>query len=159
MPPLDPEELLTQARQLAGQSTQADLRRAISAAYYGLLHLILTAAADIVVGPDRRDAPYYSLVYRSVDHKQLQTVSKRLSGSKPDPAAPVEGFGPIADVARLARNLLELRHRADYDPQYTCDTSEASGAISDARLAIDQFKASTPDQQQAFLMLLLFKAR
>jgi hypothetical protein len=49
MPPLDPEELLEQARRLAAEPTQADLRRAISAAYYGLFHFFLTAAADMIV--------------------------------------------------------------------------------------------------------------
>src|SRR5215467_12928539 len=116
MPPLDPEELLEQARRLAAQPSQADLRRAISAAYYGLFHFFLAAAADMIVGPEKRGAPCYGLVYRSVDHSQLRALSKRLSGSKPDnqPMAPAEGFGPIADVARIAGNLLELRHKADY---------------------------------------------
>jgi uncharacterized protein (UPF0332 family) len=161
LPPLDPKELLDQARRLAAQQSQADLRRAISAAYYGLFHFFLSAAADMIVGADKRDTPYYSLVYRSVDHKQLRAVSNLLSRSKPDdlPIAPVGGFGSIADVARVAGNLLELRHKADYDPGYTCDTSEASVAISEAQQAIDQFKASTTDQRQAFLMLLLFKSR
>jgi uncharacterized protein (UPF0332 family) len=161
MPPLDPEELLAQARQLAGQPAQADLGRFISSAYYGLFHFFLTAAADMIVGADKHTTPYYSLVYRSVEHRQLRVVANHLSRSRPDdlPTAPADGFGPIAKVARLAGNLLELRHKADYDPEYACDADEASVAVSDAQQAIDLFKTGTTDQQQAFLMLLLFKTR
>jgi hypothetical protein len=160
MPPLDPEELLNQARRLAEQSTQADLRRAISSAYYGLFHFLLTAAADITVGLDKRDAPYYGLAYRSVEHNQLRALSNRLSKSKPDdPMAPAGGFGPIADVARLAGNLLERRSKANYDPYYTCEADEPIEAISEAQRAIDLFKSGTVDQQRAFLMLLLFKSQ
>jgi uncharacterized protein (UPF0332 family) len=161
MPPLDPEELLDQARRLAAETTQADLRRAISAAYYGLFHFFLTAASDTIVGADKRDTHYYTLVYRSVEHKQLRGVANHLSRSKPDdlPTAPAGGFGAIAEVGRIAGNLLELRHKADYDPEYACDAVEADLAIVAAQEAIKEFMASTADQQRAFLMLLLFKAR
>lgn len=161
MPPLNPEELLDQARLLAAQPRQADLRRSISSAYYGLFHFFLTAAADMIVGADKRNTPYHGLVYRSVEHRQLRAVSSYLSKSNPDnlPMAPADGFGPIAEVARLAGNLLELRHKADYDPEYSCDSDEASVAVSDAQQAIDLFKTGTSDQQQTFLKLFLFKAR
>jgi hypothetical protein len=62
-------------------------------------------------------------------------------------------------VARTAGNLLELRHKADYDPEYTCDADEADLATSAAQQAIEEFKASTLEQRRAFLMLMLFKAR
>jgi hypothetical protein len=58
-------------------------------------------------------------------------------------------------VARLEENLLELRHKADYDSAYTCDASGTAGAITDAPQAIDLFKTGTTGQQQGFLMLLL----
>jgi uncharacterized protein (UPF0332 family) len=157
MPPLDHEELLEQARRLAAEPAQADLRRAISAAYYGLFHFFLTSAADMIVGADKRDTPYYSLVYRSVEHRRVRVLADYLKGSKPDdlPMAPTGGFGAIAEVARVAGNLQELRHKADYDPEYTCDATEANLAI----VAAQEFEASTQDQQRAFSMLLLFKSR
>jgi hypothetical protein len=54
----DPEELLNQAQQLAGQPTQADLRRAVSSA---LFHFLLTAAADMIVGADKRHTLNYTV--------------------------------------------------------------------------------------------------
>jgi hypothetical protein len=117
LPPPDPEHLFEQASALAIQSPprQADLRRAISTAYFGLFHFTLTAAANMVVGADRQSSPRYSLVYRSVDHSRLRTLCSQVSASNPQnvPLVPSGGFGRIADFARIAGNLLELRGLAD----------------------------------------------
>lgn len=144
------EDLFEQAEALTVRGRQADLRRAVSAAYYGLFHFTLTAAADMVVGSDDRSSARYSLVYRSVDHSRLQQLSKQLTNAQ---------FGTVADFARIAGNLHEQRNRADYDPsrEYTAD--EATTAISLAREAIAWFRQGTKEQQQAFLTLLLFKPR
>ena len=61
LPPPDPERVFEQAAALAASPTlrQTDLR--ISAAYYGLFHSTVTAAADMVVGPgDGSGARYYT---------------------------------------------------------------------------------------------------
>jgi uncharacterized protein (UPF0332 family) len=152
------EDLFEQAHVLVARGAQADLRRAISAAYYGLFHFVLTEAADMVVGSADRSSARYSLVYRSVDHSRLRQLSAQLTNPQNLPLAP-GGFGTAADFARVAGNLHELRNRADYDPsaEYTAD--EATTAISDARKAIAWFQQGTEKQQQAFLTLLLFKPR
>jgi hypothetical protein len=78
--PPDPDQLLRQADALAGGAgaSQADLRRAISTAYYAVFHFSLTAAADMVCGVGDRSAAGYSLVYRSVDHKTLRSLCAQL---------------------------------------------------------------------------------
>ena len=50
MPPPDREEPFQQAESLINQPSppQANLRRAISAAYYGLFHTVALAAADML---------------------------------------------------------------------------------------------------------------
>jgi hypothetical protein len=163
LPPSDPEHLLGQADALAAspEARQADLRRAISAAYYGLFHFTLTAAADTVVGFDDRSSARYSLVYRSVDHSRLRALCSQLSGTKPQnlPLVPSGGFGSIADFARIAGHLYELRNLADYDPSRDFTPDEAKVAISDARQAITWFQQGTKEQQEMFLTLLLFKSR
>jgi uncharacterized protein (UPF0332 family) len=161
-PPPHPEQLFEQADTLATrpEARQTDLRRAISAAYYGLFHFALTAAADMVVGADKRETSRYSLVYRSVDHSRLRTLSTQLSTTKPGvPLVPSAGFGKIADFARVAGNLHELRNLADYEPAHDFTAEEAELAISDARQAVKWFQESTAEQQEAFLALLLFKSR
>jgi hypothetical protein len=146
---------------LAARPHEEDWRRAISAAYSGLFHFTLTAAADLVVGADERSSARYSLVYRSVDHSRLRTLCSQLSGTKPQnlPLVPSGGFGTIADFARIAGNLYELRNLADYDPSRNFTPDEAKLAISDARQAITWFQQGTKEQQEVFLTLLLFKSR
>lgn len=157
MPP-DPEELLRQAEALAENSsaTQADLRRAISAAYYAVFHFCSTAAADMILGAGARSSPKYTLVYRSIDHSRFRALPKQLNGS---PIAPANGFGKIGDFAGLAANLNEERSLADYDPSKTYGAATVKIIISGARQAIDWFRSCTQEQQEACLMLLLFKPR
>jgi hypothetical protein len=72
---------------------------------------------------------------------------------------PSDGFGTIAQFARIAGYLYELRNLADYDPSRDFTPDEARVAISDARQAIKWFQQRTAEQQQAFLTLLLFRSR
>jgi hypothetical protein len=79
LPALSPDHLLEQADRLMaaprrGPPRQADLRRAISNAYYAVFHAVVTAAADDFVGMTHRDTPRYELVYRGVDHGSLRRL-------------------------------------------------------------------------------------
>jgi hypothetical protein len=155
--PPDPEDLLRQADALAGNAaaTQADLRRAISAAYYAVFHFCATAGADMILGADARSSPRYSLVYRSLDHSRFRALPNRLK----ELITPTNGFGSIGDFARNAANLNEERNLADYDPSRNYTASGAKIAISEARQAIEWFKSCTQEHQEACLLLLLFKPR
>jgi hypothetical protein len=147
----------------APQPDQTDLRRAISAAYYAVFHFVLIAAADMVVGAAGRSTPLYSLAYRSVDHSRLKTLCSQLKGSQVQAEIasylPAGGFGEIADFARLAGNLIELRNLADYDPSRNFTLDAAQTAVSEARQAIKHFQTAKAEQQSVFLTLLLFKPR
>jgi hypothetical protein len=48
----------------------------------------------------------------------------------------------------------KIREPYDCDSGYTCDATKANLAIVAAQEIIKEFRTSTPDQQQAFLMLL-----
>jgi len=162
VPPPVPEHLLDQADGLTtDDARQTDLRRAISNSYYALFHFALTAAADMVVGADQRATPRYSLVYRSVDHARLRALCSQVRATNPQNLAvvPKDGFGKIADFARLTFNLYELRNLADYDPSNEFELSEAKVAVFHAKQAIRFFQEGALEQQQLFLTLLLFKSR
>src|ERR1700694_340759 len=166
---LNPEHLFEQPDRLiepppAGPPRQVDVRRAISAAYYGGFHAALTAAADQFVGVVKRSTSQYTLVYRSVDHKIIREVC--LEVKKPQLTdkyarhAPAAGFGP--DIQAFAAAILELqekRHSADYDPSIRVKTSDAILAISAARSALTRFHAADAAGREAFLGLLLFRPR
>jgi hypothetical protein len=161
--PPDPRELLRQAHGLASVTgaNQADLRRALSTTYYAVFHFCLTLAADMVCGKASRSTPQNGFVYRSVDHARLRALCDQLRGSQPRNVAfrPTGGFGKVADFARNTYNLYEQRISADYDPLQSFTAAEAMIAVSDAHQAMVWFRSCTQEQQEAFLTLLLFKAR
>jgi hypothetical protein len=91
MPIPNSDHLLDQATRLiaptaSGVPRQADLRRAISTAYYGLFHAVCAAAADEFVGTGQRTSGRYSLVYRRVEHVRFWTCARRCwaSDCRPD---------------------------------------------------------------------------
>lgn len=166
---INPEHLFVQADALLLQSgrgsrRQADLRRAVSNAYYGLFHAILIAAADEVAGRRMRGEPIWSLAYRSISHQRLKTVCNDLQArplrSKIRPYEPAGGFGShMAAIVGAVVELQDRRHVADYDPSASLLRSDARAALNTARSAVDRLSRLTADQRKAFLFLILFEAR
>jgi hypothetical protein len=169
MPVLNPDHLIDQADRLiappgGGAPRQADLRRAISTAYYGVFHAIVTEAADDFAGRTQRHTPRYPLVYRSVDHASLrklcEDIIKTTLPSKYSKYEPAGGFGP--DLIALSTAVVELqekRHSADYDPLFRVRTADAMLAVSTARTALMQLRTAQRTRRKAFLSLLLFSPR
>jgi hypothetical protein len=165
----NPEHLLEQADRLIasglpGQPRQVDIRRAISAAYYAVFHATLTAAADLYVGTTKRAASQYTLVYRSVDHKDLRELCSKVrdvnSSARIMQYAPAGGFDlHIRTFADALLDLQESRHDADYNPSVRVRRSDARLAVSTARKALDRLRTAARSSRDAFLALLLFKAR
>jgi hypothetical protein len=166
---LNPEHLLEQANRLiapppAGPPRQVDLRRAISAAYYAVFHATLATAADRYVGAINRATSQYTLVYRSVDHKELRELCSKVSAPKLSGRLtqyiPAGGFD--VDIRSYAQALLELQEKrfdADYNPSIRVRSSDARLAIGTARDALRRLQAAHPSSREAFLGLLLFKVR
>jgi hypothetical protein len=148
----------------AGRPRQADIRRAISAAYYGLFHAIVAKAVDQFVGATNRDKSHYGLAYRSVSHSRLREVcnevQKSTQSNKYRPYIPTTGFGSnIIAFAEAALELQERRHSADYDVMVSMTRSDAALAVATARAALGGFDQSSHQEQLAFLSLLLFSPR
>jgi uncharacterized protein (UPF0332 family) len=96
---------------LPGEPKQVDLRRAVSAAYYGLFHLLTTEAAQ-----NWRHASQRDRFARLFDHGRMKTCSSRLV-SRPLPVDPAQ-VPVAADVRLVADSFVKLqqaRHTADYD--------------------------------------------
>ena len=163
---LNPEHLFEQAVRLtaAGSPRPVDLRRAISAAYYGLFHAILTAAADQFVGVTKRSTAHYGLVYRSTDHRRLRDlctdVKKQTLPPKLARHVPAGGFGSdMVAFATIVIETQESRHSADYDPSIRIKSSDAILALLNARRAFNCFTNASAAEREAFLYLLLFQPR
>lgn len=169
MPVLNPEHLLEQADRLiapigGGAPRQADLRRAISTAYYGIFHAVVTSAADDLVGRTHRETPRYALVYRSVAHRGLrglcEDIIKPTLPAKYRKHEPRGGFGSeITALATAVVDLHEKRHSADYDPLFRARMSDAVFALATARTALARLRSATASRRKAFLALVLFSPR
>jgi hypothetical protein len=164
---INPDHLLEQAEKLiappaAGAPRQADIRRAISSAYYGAFHAIAAALADQFIGVVKKSATQYGLVYRSLDHRVLadlcvdlkkQTVPARYAKH-----VPVNGFSAnFKSVLTAVKDLQERRHSADYDPMVKFHVADAQLAVSTARSAILRLQAASDEERLAILSLLLFQ--
>lgn len=163
----NPDHLFEQADKLitaqAGRPRQADIRRAISAAYYGIFHAVITRAVDQFVGATSRDKSYYGLAYRSVSHTRLRELcheaQKATLSNKYRPYVPSTGFDPnIVAFAKAVVELQERRHSADYDVMVR-NRSDAVVAIATTRAALARFDRANQQEQLAFLGLLLFSPR
>jgi uncharacterized protein (UPF0332 family) len=169
VPVPNPAHLLEQAERLAaptaeGEPIDADLRRAISSAYYAVFHAVLSAAADRFVGRERRSGSLYSLAYRSVNHTTLlkvcEEVGKPTPSKKYEPYFPTNGFGQeILRVATAVALLREKRDKADYEPMFVADPTDVSVILKEARTALESLEAASEEQRVMFLGMLLFQPR
>jgi len=177
MPALNPDHLLDQADRLVapparGAARQADLRRAISNAYYAVFHAVVTEAADRFAGRSRsqRQGPLYRTIYRGIEHNRLRKLCDEFANSKGKDKdklsdqmkrcleyAPRGAFGPEwEDWARSVAGLYQKRMEADYDPKLRVSPSDAVLAVRLARTAVAQFRAADGATRNAFVALLVF---
>ena len=163
---LNPDHLLDQADRLiaplgGGAPRQVDLRRAISNAYYGVFHAVVTEAADEFVGKTHRQTPRYAMVYRSVSHKSLRALCEDIVKEKL-PAryskyTPRDGFeSDLKALATAVVDLQEKRHLADYDPQFRVKTSDAVLAVATSRSALVRLRSANRTKRKAFISLVVF---
>jgi hypothetical protein len=165
---LNPDHLFDQAERLivstAGAPRQVDLRRAISAAYYAVFHVVATAVADQFVGAGRRNTPEYALAYRRIDHKVLKALCAEIKAgrlpSKYEDFVPANGFSSdLKTVAVAAVELQERRIDSDYNPLISVKTSDAEALVATARDAAARFGRLSRDERRTFLCLLVFQPR
>ncbi len=166
---LNPDHLIEQADRLitppgGGAPRQADLRRAISNAYYSLFHAVVAQAADDFVGKTHRTIPRYALVYRSIDHKPLRKLCEEIKKTnlraKYSTYSPTGGFGPdFIALATAVIDLQEKRHLADYDALFRVRMSDAVMAVATGRTALSLFRNANRTSRKAFLSLLVFSLR
>lgn len=148
--------MIATARRLAKASAlkprQADLKRAVSTAYYALFHAMAKNAADTVVGSGlNRAERAWVQVYRSMDHGFAKNACKEVRNlGFPD--------GLIACADEFV-SLQEARHSAYYDPTYSLSRAEALTWVERAELAIKKLKGCDLTDRRAFAVQVLLKRR
>ena len=148
--------MIIAARKLAnaspGKPRQAELRRAISTAYYALFHAISKDAADLLVGvgPNRPDDAW-TQIYRALQHGEARSACEGVRKL---------GFPPaIIACADVFAALQQQRHDADYKPNVRVRRAEALDAINAAEKAMASLKSASRKDRIAFVVQLLHRRR
>ena len=161
-------DLLAQARHLAGKEPrrpkQASLRRAVSAAYYSLFHLLVSEAASSMLRGRERSG-IRPVFRRAFVHGHMRGVAESFkSGTVPKAwQAPMGGAPVSADLRQVASafaNLQEARHEADYDFGRRFIRSEVRDLIDVAEKAAGLWQnVSGNPEGQVFMTALLVHDR
>ena len=161
------EDLIQQAKDLCAldprRPKQANLRRAVSAAYYALFHAIISAAVECMM-PARSDLR--NSLARQFQHKVMKATAERAAHAEraktkqrqTDQVTPA-GNDDILRVATAFVDLQEARHRADYAPDEYLTKLQATKWIDDSALAMQALSSirSTPPGERLMWEMLLGK--
>ncbi len=161
-----PEDLIRHATTLLGSQDQrndreVDLRRAVSAAYYAIFHVLCGDAARLVA-PNVSEV-VQQRIQRWFEHAQIRTLCGRLVKPQLDqPLADLMNPVPSPDLLFLAKSFIKLqgaRHAADYDTSYSLDWDEARLTIEVAvrALAASRRLEGTSEANIFVLSLLVWK--
>lgn len=165
---LDLADFLAVARLLtvAGTSPPSDaqLRRAVSTAYYALFHRVLQAAAQRFMGPNQENSAGYALIYRSFDHRHIRTVCEALNVHtlKDNIKRQLGRHAVSPDMRNFANTfslLQDARHLADYDPESIFLPTDVLSLIGSANAAIEAFDRVAAGEQTDVLALMLVRVR
>ena len=151
---MTPRDLIQTARRLAqpgaAQPTQADLRRAVSTAYYALFHCLAATAADLLTGSSR--SPEWHQVYRALEHGKARSACRQKGVMRMFPMEIRNFAGTFAD-------LQGARHEADYALEGEYSKPDVLAIITRAEKAIDQFEQADVRRRRGFAVHVLFKQR
>lgn len=164
---LSAEALLAIAEFLAkphfkGVEKQAQIRRAISTAYYAAFHALLRSAADAIIETKNRKSPFYEEFYRSVDHSQVRAVCNQIKSDGVSWAKRVGQVSPSVGLSQIAAyflTLLSAREHADYQPSSRYAWIEAAAMVETSRALIDSLTKLEPDELRKFLLACTLKDR
>ena len=160
------EELVVQARFLANLDphgpNQANLRRAVSSAYYAVFHLFSgeVGAQVISSGP----SGLRERTQRALNHNTMYKAAESFSQSGVRPRnlpADISLSGTVSaeltSIARGFKRLQEERHSADYDVSRSFDRIEVPALVQTAEdIFADWSREKTSGNAPIFLASLMF---
>lgn len=158
---MNPEDLIRIARGLAGgaisgnigRPRQAELRRAVSSAYYALFHALARCCADTLVGatPARRSRPAWTQTYRALEHgyAKNQCVRPKIN----------EFPGEIQEFAKAFSGMQRNRNIADYATEINFTRAETMRLINWSEQVITDFETVPIADRRAFSVYVLLRIR
>ncbi len=147
------ESLIETAKKLLPEGdaeiTQADLRRAISTAYYAVFHALARVSANSLVGDDKLTRPNKAWVevYRGLAH-----------GSCKDACGKAKSIGFPAEIEGFSDNFIQLqvaRKRVDYDPTCRPTAEEARQWVAIAEVSTNKLRSADRKDKIAFATWVL----
>jgi len=157
-------DLLQQAHDLAQvdprRPKQANLRRAISSAYYGLYHYLVHKAGQALIGTHPERLGFRQATARAFDHGAMRSACKAFElGNWPAGIkAPLANVGsvpvPLQQICLMFKDV--QRHSADYDLAQRFTRTDVLATVRQIESAINGFEAlNEPAWKQFFLLALL----
>ena len=151
---MKPLDLMEAARGLAELSprrpSQANLRRAVSTAYYALFHCLAACAANSLIG--RARDPAWHQTYRVLEHRKARTACENKLALA---AFPLE----VRRFADVFAALQKARQQADYALDARYSKADVRAAIDTVEDAIAAFERVDARNRRAFAAHVLFKRR
>lgn len=142
------DDLLEQATFLSqrerGRPRQVSLRRAMSAAYHALFHLLVGDATSAIVAGS--DAPgLRQLTARAFEHGTMREASRSFASRQLPPHVERAMGAPqpsveLQLVAAVFQDLQEARHESDYNTHRRFTRIEAANCVTAARLAFSSWR-------------------
>jgi len=155
-------DLLDQANVLAAldprRPNQVNLRRAVSATYYAVFHLLIDEALRAFIGVPSQNVALSAALARCFKHTEMLKAAEDFA--KPTPSKRIRrrlGSTPIdprvQKLAELFRLLQERRHQADYERDVIFTRTEVLTLISRTRRVVDEVEQFR--NESSFLLFLL----
>lgn len=155
------EELLALAMYQKELTTQAEILRKISTAYYAVFHLLTAEACSRLVGDSPARKGLRTTLRRAFGHLEMRDAAKGFARANPSPklgfALPTEPIAPeLRFVAETFIELRELRHEADYDLRkgVTAADAQRAGGLS-LGVFVEWARIRDTEAAQVFLVSLL----
>ena len=151
---MTPRDLMATARGLTEiaprRPSQANLRRAVSTAYYAMFHCLAGTAADLFIGRNRSEA--WHQAYRALEHGSARSACQNRRAMQEFPLG-------IQEFASSFVALQGARQRADYALDGRFDKPDVLAAIDRAENAIEKVAQVDARDMRSFAAHVLFKRR
>ncbi len=163
--PIRPRWLIRLARELSGrgrgQPRNANLRCAVSRAYYALFHALALATTAHAL-PGGTDEEIWRAA-RHVSHESIKRVAAWVAGDTPPKnldtvVGRLRADADVSAVATAFTALNEQRERADYDHEADFDRPGTRGLVEQAARAISLLRRDgRSDEMRSFLGLIILR--
>jgi uncharacterized protein (UPF0332 family) len=163
------EDLFAQAQKLAKldakKPKQANLRRAVSSAYYAVFHYLVHEACCVQIGTQHGQAAYRHALGRAFSHSVMKSACTSFGGGTLKDAVTkglrdATGKYPIQkalqDIASTFAELQEERHLADYDRTERFKRSDVLTLIEEAKTAVAKFSELVQSDDKKFFLACLW---